>query len=298
MGRYNCIRWAAAVVVMAILVSGSLTVADEPAESVWAPKLYGLCVEMPANKNPSIAKHAELLSKLGFDGVGYQLWLDEQLRENLQTLDAAGLDVCLLYATVNVNPEKPPYDPRLTDAIKSLKGRSITVSVLLKGFPPGDPQGVEPAVKILRELGDLAAASGVRISVYHHLRDWTESFPFALEVVRKVDHPHVGVNFNLCHWLKIDGDRDYRPLLGSNADKLFAVTINGAQLGSDTWTDGLIQPLDRGNFDNRERLATLRNVGYRGPVGLMCFGIPDDTQEHLARSIEVWRSWQSHPAAE
>ena len=76
----------------------------------------------------------------------------------------------------------------------------------------------------------------------------------------KADHPQVGVNFNLCHWLKVDGDKDYRPVLRENAGKIFVVTINGAQVGSSTWTDGLIQPLDRGDFDNRQLLATLREV--------------------------------------
>ena len=54
----------------------------------------------------------------------------------------------------------------------------------------------------------------------------------------------------------------------------------------------LIQPLDRGDFDNREVLGVLHEICYAGPVGLMCYGIPDDTREHLGRSIKTWKSWQ------
>jgi len=146
-------------------------------------------------------------------------------------------------------------------------------------------------VKVLRELGDVAAEVGLRISIYHHVSDWTESLLYALQVVKTVDHPQVGVNFNLCHWLKVDGDKDYRPVLREHAAKIFVVTINGAQLGSNAWTDGLIQPLDRGNFDNRQLLATLREIGYRGPIGLMCYGIQGDAREHLERSMKVWKRW-------
>lgn len=64
-------------------------------------------------------------------------------------------------------------------------------------------------------------------------------------------------------------------------------------MGAETWTNGLIQPLDRGDFDNRQLLATLREAGYRGPIGLMCYGVPGDAQEHLARSMKVWKSWQA-----
>ena len=147
-------------------------------------------------------------------------------------------------------------------------------------------------VQVLRELSDLADQSGLKISIYHHTNDWTESILFSLEVVKRVDRPNVGVNFNLCHWLKVEGDRDYRSVLKGNAKHVFAVTINGAQAGSQAWTGGLIQPLDKGDFDNRALLALLRDIGYRGPIGLMCYGIPDNTREHLQRSMRVWKSWQ------
>ena len=279
-----------------ILVLSTVGFADQTnasEQAAWAPQLYGFCMEMPAVPNPSIEQQAEMLGRLGFDGVGYPLWLDENLDKNLKALDDAGLKVYHLYASINLKPGAAPYDPRVEDSIRRLKGRPVTVCVLIRGFGPGDPRGEESAVKILRQLGDVAAEADVRISIYHHTNDWTESLIFALEIVKKANHPRVGANFNLCHWLKIDGDKDYRPILRDNAQKIFAVTINGAQLGSDTWTGGLIQPLDRGDFDNHQLLNTLRQVGYRGPIGLMCYGIPDDTQEHLRRSMNVWKKWKA-----
>ena len=129
------------------------------AQTKWAPKLYGFCMETHDAKQRTIPEQAQMLRELGFDGAGYPLWLDENLDKNLRTLDEAGLKLYLLYTTVNLNPETPPYDPRFPTAIRKLKGRPATVCVLLRGFPPGDPQGEEPAVKILRELGDVAAES-------------------------------------------------------------------------------------------------------------------------------------------
>jgi sugar phosphate isomerase/epimerase len=267
-----------------------LTRAGEPA---WAPKFYGLCVETHDAKHRSIPEQAQMLRELGFDGVGYPLWLDDNLDKNLRVLDDAALKPYLLYISVSVNPAEKPYDPRVPAAIAKLKGRPATICVLLRGFPPGDPRGEEPAVKILRQLGALADANGLRISIYHHTGDWTASLLFALRVVKKTDHPQVGVDFNLCHWLMVDGDKDYRPVLRENAARIFVVTINGAQVGSKSWTNGLIQPLDRGDFDNRQLLATLREIGYRGPIGLMCYGIPGDAREHLERSMKVWKTWKA-----
>ena len=274
-------------------VAGETGAAAASGRAAWSPKLYGFCMEIHDAKKRSIPQQAQMLRELGFDGVGYPLWLDENLQKNLRTLDEAGLDVYQMYTSVNLKPGAVPYDPRVPEAIAKLKGRPVTICVLFRGFPPGDPQGEERAVEILRQLGDLAARTGLRISIYHHTNDWTESLLYTLQVVKKANHPQVGANFNLCHWLKVDGDKDYRPVLRENAERIFAVTINGAKLGSPAWTDGLIQPLDRGDFDNRELLATLRQAGYRGPIGLMCYGIQGDAREHLQRSMAVWKGWKA-----
>jgi sugar phosphate isomerase/epimerase len=250
-------------------------------------------VGLPREKNPSIPQQAAMLRELGFDGVGYPLWLDGNLEKNLHVIDEAGLDTYLLYTNITLKPDTAAVDPRLLQAVRRLKGRPVTVCVLLRGFPPGDPRGEPPAVKVLRQLGDAAAESGVRISIYHHTGDWTESLLHALRVVEKTNHPRVGANFNLCHWLMVDGDKDYEPVLRKHAEKIFAVTINGAQLGTKKWTGGLIQPLDCGDFDNRRLLAVLRQSGYRGPVGLMCYGVPEDAGVHLKRSLDVWRTWHA-----
>jgi len=296
MQRLNSRAWMIAAVTLGVCVLALPGRADEPQQAgktAWAPKLYGFCMNTHDAKKRSIPQQARMLRELGFRGVGYPLWLDGNLEKNLQTLDASGLDVYLLHTLINLKPDAQPYDPRLEEAIRKLKGRPVSVCVLFRGLPPGDPRGLEPAVRILRRLGDLAAECGLRISIYHHTGDWTASLIHTLQVVNKTDHPQVGANFNLCHWLMVDGQRDYRAVLRANAAKIFAVTLNGAKLGSKSWTGGLILPLDDGDFDNRELLATLRQIGYRGPIGLMCYGIPGDAREHLQRSMKVWQTWKT-----
>ncbi|MDD4868968.1 MAG: TIM barrel protein [Kiritimatiellae bacterium] len=258
----------------------------------WDPNFYAYCVEVgvPGVKPHSFPDQVKLLKEIGFDGTGYAIRLGDDMEKNLKILDDAGVHGYIFWASINLKAEKGKvYDQRLPAAISKLKGRRATVCVLLGGFKPGDPGGMDSAAKVLRELGDMAAEAGVRISIYNHVGNWTESLPFVVEVIRKVDHPQVGFNFNLCHWLKVDGKSDYRPLLRDNVNKLFVVTINGAQVDAKAWTNGLIQPLDKGNFDNGQLLNFLSEIGYKGPVGLMCYGVPDDTRDHLVRSMTTWR---------
>jgi len=110
----------------------------------------------------------------------------------------------------------------------------------------------------------------------------------------KVDRPNIGVMFNLCHWLRVSKDRDYRSRLQQALHRLMAVSINGADEYDDQpgWSR-YIQPLDQGSFDILAFLKTLRDLGYKGPIGLQCYGIGGDAREHLARSMAAWRRLQA-----
>ena len=287
--RMNMMR--VCVVIVGMILAGQMEV-----RAGWDPKFYAYCVEVgvPGLKPHALPEQAKLLKEIGFDGAGYAVWLGDEMEKNLKLLDDNGLQVYMFWTSVNLKAEQGRmYDQQLPDAIRKLKGRPVVICVLLGGFKAGDLQGMDLAIKVLRELGDVAAEAGIRISIYNHVGNWTESLPFVTEVVRKVDHPQVGFNFNLCHWLKVDGNGDYRLLLRDNVKKLFVVTINGAQTDAKGWTNGLIQPLDKGNFENGRFLGFLAETGYNGPVGLMCFGIPGDAAEHLSRSMETWKKMKT-----
>ena len=117
-----------------------------------------------------------------------------------------------------------------------------------------------------------------------------------IRLARKVDRKHVGVMFNLCHWLRAEKGQNMKPLLKAAMPHLFVVTINGADHEGD-W-DRLIQPLDSGSFDIYGFLKTLKDLGYRGPIGLMCYGIQDDVRNPLTRSMTAWRKLSARIAAE
>jgi len=286
---------------LVLLVWGLLAVsvfADRAVEAASPPKLYAYCVELGVRglKQRPVSDLTKMLRELGFDGIGYSILSEPQLDASLQAADDAQIKVYLTQTAIHLGPKAAVrYDARVPEAIRKLKGRPATVVVTFGGLKPGDPAGMAPAVQALRELGDIAAEAGVRISAYNHVSCWNESVALNIELVEKVNHPQVGYNFNVCHWVKVEGNKDYRPLLRAHAAKLFCVTICGSQIGAKTWTNGMIQPLDRGDFDNRALLATLREIGYQGPIGFMCYGIPGDPREYLPRSMETWQAWMARP---
>jgi sugar phosphate isomerase/epimerase len=236
---------------------------------------------------------AAMLKTLGYDGIGYTG--TRRIPEMLAALDARGLTMFSTYVGANVDPGKPPYDPGLPEAIRQLRGRPTVIWLFVRGGEPSSDARDAEAVKILREVADMAAASDLRVALYPHAGFYVARVEDALRLVAKARRKNLGVSFNLCHFLKLDAERNIETTLAKAMPHLFLVSINGADRGATSrmgW-DRLIQTLDRGDFDNRRFLATLLRLGYRGPVGLQCYAIPGPPRANLARSISAWKETTS-----
>ncbi|MEN6602541.1 MAG: TIM barrel protein [Bryobacteraceae bacterium] len=256
---------------------------------------FALCMDTHDAKKRNLQEQARMLRELGYDGAGH-LWL-AGLSERLATLDAAGLRLFQVYFSLKIDPAaKQAYDPGLKQALPLLKGRDVMLAVLVTGGRPSDVTLDPRAVVLLREIAEMAQPNGVRVVLYPHVNNWLERVEDSIRLTRKIERPNVGVMFNLCHWLKLDDEAHLRPLLQEAMPYLMAVSINGTddgaaiKSGKGKW----IQPLDSGSFQVSTVLRTLEDLGYRGPVGLQCYGIPGDARDHLARSMAAWRKLRAH----
>jgi len=229
---------------------------------------------------------AKMLKELGYAGIGYTG--AKNIPKMLEALDKHGLKMFSIYVGAQVGPDGPTFDPDLAEGIKALKGRDTIIWLFITGkAPDGDGQ----AVKVVREIADLASPSGLRVALYPHVGFHVARVEDALRIVKKVDRKNAGVSFNLCHWLKLDDEKNMASLIEAAMPHLFLVSINGAD-GGDTnkmnW-DRLIQTLDRGSFDVHRFLKTLKAQGYDGPIGLQCYGVKGDIRKNLDRSMSAWR---------
>ena len=248
---------------------------------------FPFCIDWHDTKKRGFEEQAKMLKELGYDGVGH-IWLDK-VEERLKSLDDSALRLFQITMKVDL-AGNPPFDARFKDVLALVKGRRVQFCLLVSGAKPSDPSADPRAVGILREMSDLARDSGAQLLLYPHINNWIERIEDSIRVANKVNRPNVGAMFNVCHWLRVDQQRDYKPLLKQAMPGLWAVSINGADEFDDQpgWKR-YIQPLGKGSFDIVAFLRTLRELGYTGPVGLQCYGITGDTREHLAQSMAAWR---------
>jgi len=278
------------VPVLSLLIFISPLVVSRAA-SVKSNKFIALCMDTHDSKKRTISQQAELLKELGYDGIGH-LWL-EDVPLRIRTLDAVGLKLLQLCVRLNISAEaSQPYNPELKKVVPLLKDHKTTLVVLVSGGKPSDATLDERAVKLLRVISELAEESGLKVALYPHTNDWLESMEDALRVADKVDRENVGVMFNLCHWLRVDKQRNYERILKKAIPKLFAISINGADEFDDQPGWGrYIQPLGKGSFGMFEFLKTLQKLNYSEPVALQCYGIGGDVRITLEDSMKAWKKY-------
>ena len=282
-----------------IILSSLLCVLPWPAvaDAAVSNPFFAFCMDTHDSQHRTLEQQAKLLKELGYAGAGH-LWLDH-LDERIRTLDAAGLKLFQVYVRVDLASPDKPYDPRLRESLPLLKGRDTMLALLIGGMPPSDQKSDPKAVEIIQQIAGMAQESGVRVVLYPHSGEWLERVEDAIRLAKKAGRPNVGVMFNLCHWLKVDDEKDLKALLTQAMPYLYAVSIHGADHAEDirTGKGNWIQPLDAGAYDLKAFLTTLLDLGYKGPIGLQCYGIPGDARDHLTRSITAWRTLAQTPRA-
>ncbi|MCS7303854.1 MAG: sugar phosphate isomerase/epimerase [Thermoguttaceae bacterium] len=233
-----------------------------------------------------IADPPKVLKELGYAGVAWGGW---NVAPVVKQYQAHGLKVFSTYVSCHLD-KTPAYDPAAKEAIAQLKGTDVILWLCVLGGKPG--QEDEKALRVIREIADLAQAADLRVALYPHTGFYVATTADALRLVRQVDRKNVGVTINLCHELMTDQGPKLSQTIREAMPHLFLVSINGADAKEPGFGwDRLIQPLGRGNFDVYGFLKELHAAGYRGPIGLQCYGLKGDPIENLRQSMRAWREY-------
>jgi sugar phosphate isomerase/epimerase len=238
---------------------------------------------------------AAVLSALGYAGLGGR---PATAKAHATALQAKSLAFFNGYHVADFASGQNNLPVELTKAVDDLAGTGGTLWLAINkvelplGLRMPPEYGDTVVVPQLRQLVAYARTKGVKISLYPHAGFWAARFETCVRVASKVDDPNLGVTFNLCHWLKVEGsERDPLPLIKEALPRLNFITINGADAGDTQnlgW-DKLIQPLGRGTYDVGTFVSKARAAGYRGPFGFQGYGIKMDSKELLKETMEGWK---------
>lgn len=270
------------------MLAGAAFSAQKPDQK---PEAYPLFVF--DNGVQGIADPPTVLKQLGYAGVGWSGW---KVAPVVKRYQERGLKVFSTYVSCHLD-KTPPYDPEAKEAIAELRGTDVILWLLVLGGKAGQEDA--KAVRIIREIADLADSAGLRVALYPHTGCYVATTADALRLVRQVDRKNVGVSINLCHELMTDQGPNLQATIRDAVPYLFLVSINGADAKEPGFGwDRLIQPLGRGNFDVYGFLKSLHAAGYRGPIGLQCYALKGDAVENLRQSMRAWQDYSARLSKE
>jgi sugar phosphate isomerase/epimerase len=274
---------------------------EKPAKTTKAAvgewEFFPFCMSHSDSAKRSLDDQAVLFSELGYPGCGH---LSQELgykgfgfpknttvAQRAASLEKQGLRLKVAFVRMRLDAAQPIDMEKLKATMPILGKHKSMLGVLLLGDRKKDLDG--KAVALLNQIADLANADGVELAIYPHSGDYTETVEQSIRVARKVNRPkQVGVMFNLFHWMNVERNQDLKTLLTEARPWLKMVNINGSSKNK-----AQVLPLDQGDFEIENLLSILREIDYRGPIGLMCWGIGGDAREHLVSSMVKWKTLAS-----
>lgn len=265
---------------MALAVLSLLPARAAEAKEGFAPKFYAFRNGVSFG---SESDDAQILKSLGFHGLSQVNHGGDRLKAQIETYEKVGLEVLSIYLNVNDKPIE-------SKVVEPLANRKAMIELTVGSMTP-------QLVEAVRQTAEMAAKLNIQVALYPHVGNGVETMPQAMDLIAKVNHPNLGVIFNLCHFLKKEKLEDLEKVIEAAGDRLFAVSTNGADVDGKGW-DKLIMPLDQGSFPQVRLLKALKKVGFKGPVGLQCYAVKGDKRTNLQNSIAAWRKALEQLAAE
>jgi len=240
------------------------------ADEKFHPEFYAFFNGIPAG---TPEEEAQLLKDLGYHGIS-QIYDGEKLAERVAAYHKHDLKTLSVYLAAT---EKPIHarliKPIANGGMIELTVKTITPEIIIS----------------IRKTAAMAATQNIKVALYPHHGNAVATMPQALDLLGKVNHPNLGVMFNLCHFLKNEKASDLENILEKARPHLFSVSTCGADLNGQDW-GSLIQTLDKGTFPQERLLAALKKMNYKGPVTLQCYALKGDKRTNLQTSITAWNT--------
>ncbi len=244
---------------------------------------------------------AALINKIGYDGIAGHI--SQNYFEQRPALDKYGLKMPEVYWGINLTDDGIV---ELNEEIKKIvidsKDRDLLVAFYTGAneYLQKKEEGDVIMSNWLREFADFAKPYGARVAIYPHVNNYCETSEHSLKIAELVDRENMGVIFNTCHLLKVEGEAGWEEKALKVLPHLFMVSINGSDSGNTKemdW-DRLIQPLGEGSFDTYKLVKLFKDNGYEGQFGLQCYNIKEDCEIALTKSMNTWKQYQKRYAEE
>ncbi len=291
--RYTRFRWLAIISIMAVFAgtahaaddqkpkTATDVAADAAAANLFArDNLVAWCIVPFDSKKRGPVERVAMLRRLGFRHYAYD-WRDEHLPTfdtEVAELQKNGIELTAVWF--------PGLDAGGKKLLQVLKDRGVKTQLWVTGGgePAGTPelqrQRVVAEAARIRPIAEAASAQGCSVGLYNH-GGWFGEPENQLAIIDELNRPNVKIVYNQHHGHAHVGR--FPELLKKMLPHLVVLNLNGMAPGGDAQGRKIL-PLGAGDND-LELLKTIRDSGYRGPIGILGH-TNDDAEERLQDNLD------------
>ncbi|MBN1912506.1 MAG: TIM barrel protein, partial [Pirellulales bacterium] len=207
-----------------------------------------------------------------------------------------GIRVGAVYVGWTTDGNTVSYNIPIESVLDQLRGTGAVVMIhahMTKDAKVSDQRIAGQLVTLAKQ----AEAAGVSIALYPHVGNRVATLEQAARIADMVDHPSLGVCFNLCHYLRQNRAEDLPAKLRAAKGRIKLVTISGADKGNTrvmNWKQ-LIRPIDQGQFDLPGLLELLCvDLEYQGPIFIQCYNLKAPARSILQDAFDRWQVLKKH----
>jgi len=223
----------------------------------------------------------EAIAQAGFTGV-------EIFENDLLTFDGSPADVRRIVADLGLKivtfqpfrdfegmpePQRSRTFDRAERKFDVMQELGCDLLMICSNVAPDSLGGIDRAAEDFRELGDRAAARGFRVAYEalawgRHVNDYRDAW----EIVRRADHPAVGLVLDTFHTFA--RKTDLKAIRAIPKDRIFLVQVADApQLDMDylSWSRHFRCLPGQGDFALGDFMASLQATGFDGLLSLEIF---------------------------
>jgi sugar phosphate isomerase/epimerase len=148
--------------------------------------------------------------------------------------------------------------------------------------------------KKLIEITEYSKLNNIEVILYPHSDCYIASAEEALPFVEKINKPNLKLALHLYHEVRAGNGYRIAEVFEKVKHRLGAVTIAGSDVVADytnsrTRDTSTIKPIGYGSFDLTNFILPLKKSKYSGTVVFMNFGIKENPEAYLPRSLMEWK---------
>lgn len=256
----------------------SLCGAEPPAKDIYAREnLLAWCIVPFDAKKRGPEERAEMLERLGIKGLAYD-WRDEhipQFDSEVEAMKKRGIAIKAWWCPGALNDQSK----KILDVAKR---HNLHLQLWVMANPSGATQDekVSNAAKSLTPLADAAAEIGCDVALYNH-GGWFGEPENQAAIVKAMNKKNVGIVYNFHHGHAHIAN--FKDRLAAMQPYLIAVNLNGMRIDGDK-TGKKILSLGLGDQE-AAMMKTIRDSGWKGPVGLICHRTDADAEVVLKENL-------------